>query len=288
MKILQIAPYLDPKIGGQEKHVLALSKTLASLGHDVTILTCRLPPSNIVQGFNAYKIDSVKLFGLRIISVRALACFLRENRFDVCHLHHQTIFGEITLLINKMYKLPTITTLHSLMLRRWPARFLYDRISLRFISTLSSKVICLSPNIMRDLVKRGLDLSKCVVIPNGIDLWSLKGQFREIGRSLSGPEFDLLFVGKLEERKGIIWLLKSLVLLHRKGKKYTLKIVGHGPLAQELEKIISANNLTQYVKLLGYVPQEELLKCYLLAKVVVIPSFYEGVPTVALEAMTAG
>lgn len=288
MKILEITPYLDPKLGGQEKHVLALSETLSRLGHDVTILTCGTYPSGIVHGFDVSNINSVNLLGLRIISVKKLTRFLKENRFEVCHLHHQTIFGETILMINKIRKLPTVTTLHSLMLRRMPAKFLYDRISLRFMSALSSKVICLSPNIMQDLVGRGLKRSKCVVVPNGVDIRSLKSQFREMGKSLSGPEFDLLFVGRLEKRKGILSLLKSFILLHRNGKKYTLKIVGHGPLAQELGKMITANNLTRHVKLVGYISQQELLRCYLLAKVVLIPSLYEGVPTVALEAMAAG
>jgi glycosyltransferase involved in cell wall biosynthesis len=268
--------------------VLTLSKTLASLSHEVTILTCQPDSSNTPQNFQVSTINSVKLMGLRLVRPAELIHFLLEKRFDVCHLHHQTFFGEAILLVNKTCKLPTVTTLHTQMIRRLPARLLYDRISLRFISTLSSKVICLSPNIMQDLVRRGLERSKCVVVPNGIDLWSLKSQFREIGKGLSAPECDLLFVGRLEERKGIIWLLKSLILLHRQGKKYTLKIVGHGPLAQELDKIITANNLTQHVKLSGYVSQQELLRCYLLAKVVVIPSLYEGLPTVTLEAMVAG
>jgi glycosyltransferase involved in cell wall biosynthesis len=139
----------------------------------------------------------------------------------------------------------------------------------------------------RTLARRGLDHSKCVIIPNAIDVKSLRNQFHSISKGLSEPEFDLLFVGRLEERKGIINLLKSIILLHKKEKKYTLKIIGHGPLQQALFKMISENNLTKYVKLLGYVPKKELLKCYLLSKVVVIPSSYEGLPTVALEAMVA-
>jgi len=288
MRILQITPYLDPKIGGQEKHVLALSEALSRLGHNVTILTCGSYPSSIVKSFDVFKISSLKLLGLRIMSVKELTRFLKEYRFEVCHLHHQTIFGETVLLVTKIHKLPTVTTLHSLMLRKIPAKFLYDRISLRFVSALSSKVICLSPGIMQSLVRRGLKRSKCVVIPNAINVRSLKDQFRKKGKELHEPKFDLLFVGRLERRKGVRLLLKSLALLHRKGKKYTLRIVGHGPLTHELRKLISANNLSQYVKLLGYVPQQELLKCYLLTKVVVIPSLYEGVPTVALEAMAAG
>lgn len=288
VKILQVTPYLDPKGGGQERHVLALAKTLSSFGHKVTILTCGSYPQSVAQGFDIIKIRSVNLLGLRIISMKDLIRLLTRSRFDVCHLHHQTLLGEIVLLGNKIRGLPTITTLHTTMLRTTPAKFFYDRVSLRFISALSSKVICLSPNIMNDLVKRGLKRSKCVVIPNALDVQSLKDEFHKIGKELKGPKFDILFVGRLEKRKGIHWLLKSLLLLHKEGKKYTLRIVGHGPLERELSKVASANNLSLYVKLLGYVPQKELLKCFLLSKVVVVPSSFEGIPTVALEAMVAG
>lgn len=287
MKILQIAPYVDPRLGGQERYVLALYRALSSFGHEVTILTCQSPLVT-PQNLRISRIHAVKLLGLRIISPNGLISFLLNNQFDICHLHHQTIFGEIVLLATKICKLPTVTTLHSQMMRRMPAKLLYDRISLRLVSTLSSKVICLSPKIMQNLTKRGVEYSKCVVIPNAVNVLSLKDQFQKTHSELHEPKFDLLFVGRLEKRKGILWLLKSLILLHRRGKKVTLKIVGHGPLTKKCNDMISANNLNQHVDLLGYVPQEELLKLFLLTRCVVIPSLYEGVPSVALEAMTAG
>lgn len=288
MKILQVSPYADPKVGGQEKHVLTLSKTLASFGHEVTLLTCQPDSSNSPQIFQVYTINSLSLMGLRFVRPDELIGFLLKKRFDICHLHHQTFFGETVLLVNKRCKLPTITTLHSQMVRRAPAKLLYDRVSLGFIGKLSNRVICLSPSIMQNLVSRGLPRSKCVVIPNAIDVKSLKDQFQKIQKELHEPEFDLLFVGRLEQRKGIKWLLQSLALLHKKGKKVTLKIVGHGPLKDELQHFISANDLAQHVNLLGYVSDEDLFKLFLLTKCVVVPSLYEGVPGVALEAMAAG
>lgn len=288
MKILQISPCADPKLGGQERHMVTLSKILGSFGHEVTILTCQTGSSNISQNIQVSTINSINLMGLRLIHPRELITFLLEKRFDVCHLHHQTLLGETILFINKTYGLPTITTLHTQILRRVPAKLFYDRASLKLIGKLSDRVICLSPGIMQSLVRRGLTSSKCVVIPNAIDVKSLESQFQKIRGELHEPEFDLLFIGRLEQRKGIRWLLQSLTLLHKKGKKVTLKIVGQGQLKDECRRIISANNLGQHVNLLGYVPNEELLKLFLLTRCVVIPSLYEGVPGVALEAMAAG
>ena len=267
--------------------MLTLSETLASLGHEVTILTCQPDSASASQNFQVSKINSVNFMGLRLVRPDELIHFLLEKRFDVCHLHYQTLFGEMILLINKICGLPTVTTLHTLLLRRTPAKFVYDRLSLKLISTLSRKVICLSPKIMQNLVRRGLVRSKCAVIPNAIDVEAMRQKYRGVCNELREPYFDILFVGRLEQRKGILWLLESFALLHKKGRNYTLKIVGHGPLMEKISEIISANNLSQYVKVTGFISQQELLKCYLLSRVVVIPSFYEGLPTVALEAMVA-
>jgi len=287
MKILEITPYIDPRKGGQEKHVLSLSEILHHLGHDVTILTCDSYSINIEKNIKLVIMPCINFLGLRIISMKQLHRFLIKNKFDVCHLHFQTLFGERVLLTNKLHKLPTVTTLHSQVVRKLPAKFFYDSISLKLISCLSNKVICLSQNLAQNIVKRGLELSKCIIIPNAINVPLLKEKFRKMRKKLSEPEFDVLFVGRLEERKGIRFLLEAFCILHKKGLKYTLRILGRGPLTEELSEYISVNRLSPHVKLLGYVSENQLLKYYLLTKTVVIPSLYEGVPGVALEAMAA-
>ena len=193
MKILQISPYVDPRFGGQEKHVLALSRTLSSRGHEVTITSCQSNGSRFARGIDVFRVHSVNMLGLRIVSVTELTKLLRRTHFDVCHLHHQTLFGETVLLASKICKVPTVTTMHSLMLRRMLARFLYDRTSLRFVSILSSRVICLSPGIEQHLVKRGLDRTKCVVIPNAMDVRSFKEMLWKKDEELSEAKFDILF-----------------------------------------------------------------------------------------------
>ncbi|WGM90393.1 MAG: glycosyltransferase family 4 protein [Candidatus Bathyarchaeum tardum] len=280
----------DPKVGGQEKHVLALSKHLANIGHDVTLLTCESNnPSNTSKGFKVAKIDFSKVMGLHLISFKKLVYFLSKTNFDICHLHHETLFGEIMMLAKRKLNFPLVTTLHTSMNRSFPAKHLFDRVSLRFISSSSDKVICLSPSIMQNLVRRGLDGFKCVTIPNALDVTGIEDQLRDIqSLSLKNETMsDVLFVGRLEPRKGLRWLIDAFSLLHKKGKKYTLRIVGHGPMLEQLREKISENNLDDYVSVSGYIPKEELLKSYLFTKVVVIPSLYEGVPTVALEAMAA-
>lgn len=290
MKILQMTSNSDPKVGGQERHVLALSKHLASMGHEVTLLTCgSYDPSNNIDGFKVTKIDFSNMMGLHLLPFKKLSRFLSENKFDICHLHHETLFGEVVMLAKRKLNFPLVTTLHTVMDRRFPVKPLLDHMSLRFISSSSDKVICLSPSIMQNLVKRGLDSCKCVAVPNALDVTAIEDQFSNI-QSLSVKNetmSDVLFVGRLEHRKGLRWLIEAFSLLHKKGKKYTLRIVGHGPMLEQLREKISENNLDDYVNLSGYISKEELLQSYLFTKVVVIPSLYEGVPTVALEAMAA-
>ena len=116
MKILQISPSIDSKRGGQERHVIALSKKLVSYGHSVTIACCQSNHSNFLQNIDVFEFPARSLLGLKLISPKVLVPFLNKNRFDVCHLHYQTLFGESVLLSSKMCKLPVVTTLHSEMI----------------------------------------------------------------------------------------------------------------------------------------------------------------------------
>lgn len=287
MKILQISPYIDPRLGGQEKHVLALSQMLSSAGHEVTIITSKYDPNTVPKKVRVVLLPAVSFFGVQIIYPFSLISFLLKNRFDVCHIHYQTLFGETVLLITKVCKLPAVTTLHSEMIRSKYIKVLYDRITLILTSSLSCKVLCLSPQIMKVLIQRGAKSSKCVVIPNAVNVTTLKNYFQKVKKQTSLPEFDLLFVGRLEKRKGILCLLDSLIILRDQGCDVTLKIVGQGELANQINDVLQSTGLNKNVELKGYLSEENLAELFLSTKCVVIPSFYEGVPTIALEAMVA-
>jgi glycosyltransferase involved in cell wall biosynthesis len=65
-------------------------------------------------------------------------------------------------------------------------------------------------------------------------------------------------------------------------------ICGKGPFYEKLEKAVYSQNMQKQVKLLGYVKRNVLIRLYQNATVHVVPSHYEGLPTVILEAMSCG
>lgn len=284
MNILLITPSIDPKRGGQERHVSNLAYYLKKYGDDVTIITTdKYKPENC--NVKIINIDSIKILGLPIINIKFYYQFCKKNNFNICHLHHETLFGELILLLNKLLKLPTITTLHSQMIRSTPISYFLDRLSLKTISILSSRIICLSSSIAIELQKRGLNISKCEIIPNAIDISAFNKKYLNINKNNMQNNIDILFVGRIEERKGIKILIDAMDYLYTNKNNYHLIIIGHGPLENNIKKIIKEKKLESVISLMGYVSELDLLYYYLSAKIVVIPSLYEGVPGVALEAL---
>lgn len=288
MKIAQVVESVDFHRGGKERFVGELVMELVKKGHEVSLITCdehfKLDVncnSNYVRGW------STRGFPI-IASVRELSRNLNK-RFDIVHLHYHALFGEEVALISKMHKQKLITTIHDEM-KRTQAKAVYDTVLLHTISSLSCKVICLTDGMKKAIVKRGLDHNKVVIIPNAMYVNALQSQASNLTHDLcSNNCFDLLFVGRLEERKGVQYLLKSLLLLTKQGLKPTLKIIGEGSYKEKLMSLVTQYNLLPQVTFAGYLSSEMLLKSYIESKCVVIPSLYEGTPNrVAIEALALG
>ena len=96
-------------------------------------------------------------------------------------------------------------------------------------------------------------------------------------------EFYVLYVARLDYRKGVLDLIKASKMLKNSG--INIFVAGDGPLRKHFEKEIRDNEL-DHVKLLGHVSGQELVKLYQNAAIFVFPSLYEGLPTVLLEAMS--
>jgi glycosyltransferase involved in cell wall biosynthesis len=97
----------------------------------------------------------------------------------------------------------------------------------------------------------------------------------------------LLFVGRLIREKGIFELLEAVNYIKQQMPVHLL-LVGDGPAVQKAKDLIKELNLTNEVTLTGYLRWERLSRAYQLADLFVLPSYFEGFPTVISEAMNTG
>lgn len=99
----------------------------------------------------------------------------------------------------------------------------------------------------------------------------------------------LAFAGKVTEKKGIFSLLRALELLPYRAEQLVVTIAGgHGP-EEEYEEIQKLAGACRYrIELTGRVDQTELAGIFRQSDVFVLPSFFEGLPLVNIEAMACG
>lgn len=137
-----------------------------------------------------------------------------------------------------------------------------------------------------------LPISKIKIIPNWIDLEKAKSQnpkvkSSEIRKKLNIPAGAkiLLFVHRLSRRKGAHLLPEIFKKLA--DTNLILLIIGDGPEKNNIQLLISNYQLQDRVRMLGWVPQNEILSYFATADVFILPSEEEGFPHVLLESMAA-
>lgn len=103
-------------------------------------------------------------------------------------------------------------------------------------------------------------------------------------------KIKLLFVGKLNEGKGTIFLLQALEKLVNEFKSNVqLTVIGDGPLEDKLKKYVANHNLDHVVDFTGYIPPSKgLFEYFKNADLFVLPTLYEGTPRVVTEALALG
>ena len=128
------------------------------------------------------------------------------------------------------------------------------------------------------------------VVPMGTDLQDLFTPDKSIQRK----PFQLLFVGRLVEKKGLQYLLKALPEILETHPKVTLNIAGTGPKLENLKKIVDDLGLKKQVFFLGRLSHQQLVMQYRTATLAVFPFVQakdgdvEGLGLVMVEAMGCG
>lgn len=174
---------------------------------------------------------------------------------------------------------------HSVLLRRQIERLVYRR---------ALRIIVLSRAFARVLVRGyGVDRKLIEVIPGGLDLARFEniGGSREARAQLGLPQDRpiILSVRRLAARMGLEDLVRAVSSLRRRHRDVLLLLAGRGAHAGPLASLIESLQLTDHVRLIGFVPDDDLARLYRAANVSVMPSAnLEGFGLAAIESLAAG
>jgi glycosyltransferase involved in cell wall biosynthesis len=302
LKVALCTDYFYPRIGGISSHVAGLASELERRNHEVVILTkcARSDPSGDSRYPAAGKVSylrpsvpiPVMLVPPKAADIRAV---LEREGFDIVHAHHAfTPTSLLSVSAARKMGIPAMLTNHTIFLASdheslWvpTSYFLYP--FRRYINK-ANRITAVS-RTAADFIGHFTERGRIVVVPNGVD----PDRFGSRSKAADGPIRDLdgdhtiLYVGRLVYRKGIHVLVRAMPHILRELPDAQLLIAGEGIMENFIRLLIRNLELGDHVKLLGFVPDEELPDLYSLSRVFVLPSLYcESFGITILEAMAAG
>lgn len=291
MKIALVSPYDYPYPGGVTEHIHHLEMEFVRRGHVVKIIAPSSTSKHELSD-NIYRIGgivpvpvsgSIARITLSPGSYRWVKQILNRERFDIVHLH-EPLMPVLCLVALRHSKSVNIGTFHAY--REGNFAYLAGKAVLkRFIGRLHGRIAVSPP--ARELVNRYFP-GDYEIIPNGIapDYFG-SANITPLPQYTDG-KLNVLFVGRMEKRKGLRYLLRSWGAISRQYPETRLIVVGEGDLRDECERYVAENHLANVV-FVGFVTNAELPRYYRTAHIFCAPSTgFESQGIVLLEAMAAG
>jgi glycosyltransferase involved in cell wall biosynthesis len=297
MKILQVAPYFKPYIGGQESYIYNLSKKLIEMGHDVHVLTSNYPKTNYFEQIDGITIErkDIKMRPLRNpVSMGFFDVGKIADQFDVVHMHNSYAFSSmVTAYYKNKMDFPLILTSHGKLgfgvnYKDLFVKFYSNRVASKILEKVD-RIVMLSKSQGDYVAFNNPHISdKIKIIPNALDL----KLFKELDINSNENEkdcFTFLYIGQLIKRKGLKWLIKAFKIVKKENSQIKLILVGEGDQRKYFEQMVDDMGLKGSVEFKGGINDKlEIASIYKNSDVFVLPSLSEGLPTVILEAMYYG
>lgn len=226
----------------------------------------------------------------RIADAFKLAKFIRNRRIGIVH-SHMFFSSRFASPIARACGVPVILeTPH--VAENWRRGWLKSSFALdRAVGRLVDYFIAVSEANASYLVqKKGLRKEKVVVIHNGCELkrFELPEDARPVLRKQRGLAENaplILVPARLEPQKGHRILLEALPTIRSEFPQAQFLFLGEGSLKKELQEQAAALDVERMVRFIGFQP--DVANWYALANFTVLPSFYEGLPLVAVESLAA-
>lgn len=294
MKIALVSPYDYSFPGGVTEHIAHLERCFTAAGHDVRVIAPSSDEQIEERLPHVYRVGrhiielptnrSIARISLSLRLSQRIRCILEDERFDVVHLHEPFV-PTLPLTVLKYSEAANVGTFHAS--RRSYFGYSYGRPFLRrYVARLHGWIAV--SQAAREFVRRYFP-ADYVIIPNGIDVAAYQRTRPRLPVVQDG-KINLLFVGRLEKRKGLVFLLRSLPYVKRHFPNLRLIVVGAFEQEQlaEYRAIIEQAGLRDVV-FEGLVSTEEKIAYYQGCDIFCAPAIgSESQGVVLLEAMAAG
>ena len=294
MKIALVSPYDFAYPGGVCNHISCLEQQITRMGHEVKIIA---PASKFVPTFGDRFIPIGKPRPVPVsgsiaritlspwLSSRIKAVLDREH-FDICHLH-EPLMPMLCTTVLRLSSAANVGTFHASGGKPWYSfgTPIGKLILKKWFHKLDGKIAVSPP--AREYVSKYFP-GDYTIIPNGVDTKHFSPDALPIEEFIDG-KLNILFIGRLEKRKGLDYLLEAYKRVKPEMPNSRLIVVGPGiRLRHKYEKRVRRNGLKDVV-FVGYASYRDLPRYYKTADIVCCPAIgWESFGIVLIEAMAVG
>ena len=271
-----------PLIGGIGRHTYTMYCELKA--KDLLFFS---PADNTLPGHIRVKFWAIRLFkqvGVSIWLHLNVNKIISRYNLDKLNVHS----GAGGVLLVRRVGIPVIVTCHHTYWQQYTyirSQF-WKRIFLPFEKRtyrLADKIVCASEDTKNALIERyGIPESKTTVIYCAVDTKKFHCE-----NAAKKPN-SLIYIGRIDKRKGIEFLIRSMPLVREQVPDVRLLVGGKGSYLERMKALVASLHLEPNVSFLGFVPEERLNTLYNQAQCAVVPSIFEGFGITVIEALAAG
>lgn len=293
MKIGLVCPYNVNRGGGVQEIVRDMYLGLTARGHEVKILTPQprevgdVDTTDMIFLGGGTDFKSPMATSAQIsasVDTETIDQVLEQEQFDVLHFHEPWV-PVLSRQILSRSKAVNIATFHGAIPETLMSRTIvkvvtpYTKSILKYLHEFTAVSEAAAVYI------RSLTDEPIQIVPNGIDLD--RYQWSEHKPASDGMK-TILYIGRLERRKGAKFLLKAFKLLQMSDPNVRLIIAGNGPDREKLE-LLAEDLQLEHVEFLGYISEAKKLELLAAADLFCSPAIFgESFGIVLLEAMATG
>lgn len=225
--------------------------------------------------------EKITFCEVKKIDVKTLKGIIHEQKPDIVHAHD---FQASIIAAFSSGKIPVISHIHQN--PPWMKKINIKTIAYVTAVRRIDCVLIVSDSVIEEFVFRKNIIRKCDVIGNPVDTQKIRRLSEANMGDHSLDKADLLFLGRLEDVKNPMGFIKIVEMIYKMEQSISAILVGDGSMRDKCESYIKTHGLEEIIRLYGYIENPyPLLKR---AKVLCIPSKWEGFGLVAVEGLALG